>query len=114
VWGLLTTLWLPYLDYGMAYRSVAASIQQALPRAGSCVASTGLGEPQRAMLDYYAELITRRVEVDPAARECAWMIVQQLGAAVRRPDATWEVVWRGSRPGDARETLTLLHKLGSG
>ncbi|HET9762635.1 MAG TPA: glycosyltransferase family 39 protein [Casimicrobiaceae bacterium] len=114
VWGLLTTLWLPYLDYGMAYRSVAASLQQALPRDASCVASTGLGEPQRAMLDYYDELITRRMEADPAARECAWMIVQQLGPAARNPDASWEVVWKGSRPGDTRETLTLLHKTGAG
>jgi 4-amino-4-deoxy-L-arabinose transferase-like glycosyltransferase len=111
VWGLLLTLWLPYLDYGMAYRSVAMSLQQALPRDGSCIASIGLGEPQRAMFDYYSGLITRRTEKDATARECAWMIVQQTGAAVRRPgDAAWEEVWSGARPGDARERLTLLHK----
>jgi 4-amino-4-deoxy-L-arabinose transferase-like glycosyltransferase len=110
-WGLLLTLWLPYLDYGMAYRSVATSLEQALPRDGSCVASSGVGEPQRAMFDYYLGLITRRTEKDPAASECRWMIVQQTGTAVRRPsDASWQEVWTGARPGDAREGFTLLHK----
>jgi hypothetical protein len=115
VWGLLLTLWLPYLDYGMAYRSVATSLQQVLRRDESCIASTGLGEPQRAMFDYYAGLITRRTEKDAAARECTWMIVQQTGAVVGQPrGGVWEEVWRGARPGDRRERFILLRKAGVG
>jgi len=113
VWGLLLTLWLPYLDYGMAYRSVAASLEQVLPRDASCVASTGLGEPQRAMFDYYADLVTRRTEKDPAARECAWMIEQRAGAVQPPSDASWQEAWTGARPGDLRERFVLLHRAGA-
>lgn len=116
-WGLVLSLWLPYLDYGMAYRSMAGSLQRALPRDHACVASRGLGEPQRAMLDYYLGLDTLRVETSAAARECPWMLLQYAGAAFEPPAyayGSWEQTWAGARPGDDREKFALLHKLPSG
>jgi 4-amino-4-deoxy-L-arabinose transferase-like glycosyltransferase len=113
-WALVMTLWLPYLDYGMSYRSVAASVRQALPHDRSCIASKGLGEPQRAMLDYYAALVTLRLETNPEGRECAWLLVQRIGAAPMPPaDARWEETWHGTRPGDGRENFYLFHRRGA-
>jgi len=112
-WLVLLTLWLPYLDYGNSYRTIATSAQTALPRDRSCVASLGLGESQRAMFDYYAGLVTRRMESVSGARECAWLLVQETGSPVALPgNATWREVWRGSRPGDDRETFHLYRATG--
>jgi 4-amino-4-deoxy-L-arabinose transferase-like glycosyltransferase len=107
-WLVLLTLWLPYLDYGNAYRTVAASLAAALPRDGACVASVGLGESQRAMFDYYAGLITRRLESGADSRGCAWLLVQ--GTPHRPPAAAgrrWHEVWEGARPGDEAERFHL-------
>jgi 4-amino-4-deoxy-L-arabinose transferase-like glycosyltransferase len=108
-WLVLLTLWLPYLDYGNSYVTTAASLQPALPRDASCVASKGLGESQRAMFDYYAGLMTRRVESDPGARACRWLLVQRLaGKPHPLPSETnWREVWHGARPGDDRESFHL-------
>src|SRR5204863_287410 len=56
--GLVAALFLPTLDYGKSYRGPAFSLAQNLPLLRPCVASIGLGEPQRAMLDYYTGIIT--------------------------------------------------------
>ena len=107
-WLLIFTLWLPYLDYGMSYRSVAASLQPVPPRDGSCVASFALGESQRAMFDYYAGLVTRRLETDSDAKSCPWLLLQETGHPPALPaHANWSEVWRGARPGDDREKFHL-------
>lgn len=110
-WILLMTLWLPYLDYGMSYRSVLNSLHQALPDDRSCIASSGLGEPQRAMLDYYAGLIALPVERRPEAERCPWLLLQQ-SASVSIPSrfAQWRQAWRGTRPGDGKENFYLLKR----
>ena len=38
----------------------------------------GLGEPQRALLDYYADYHTLRLESSPQAGQCQWLLVQTL------------------------------------
>ncbi|HEX8012687.1 MAG TPA: glycosyltransferase family 39 protein [Casimicrobiaceae bacterium] len=114
-WALLMTLWLPYLDYGMAYRSLASALEQVAPRDGSCIASRGLGEPQRAMFDYYAAIVTRRLEIDPGAQSCPWLLVQQTGSAPTPPaSGRWAEIWRGTRPGDGRENFYLFRRIGAG
>jgi 4-amino-4-deoxy-L-arabinose transferase-like glycosyltransferase len=113
-WALVMTLWLPYLDYGMAYRLLASSLQQVAPHDGSCIASRGLGEPQRAMFDYYTAIVTRRLEIDPDAQSCRWLLVQQTGSMATPPAPTqWVEVWRGARPGDGREKFYLLRRIGA-
>ena len=114
-WLVFLTLWLPYLDYGDSYVTTSASMQPALPRDRSCIASMGLGESQRAMFDYYAGLTTHRVESDPAARSCRWLLVQQVGQPRTLPtDANWREVWHDARPGDTRESFHLYRATGPG
>lgn len=105
VWGLFCLLWLPFVDYGRSYRSVMTELGQHLD-ARQCVTSLGLGEPQRAMLDYYAETKTQRLEVLPQSA-CPQLITQSKPEA---PAGHWHMIWQGTRPGDDREIFRLYHR----
>jgi 4-amino-4-deoxy-L-arabinose transferase-like glycosyltransferase len=109
VWGLFATIWLPYLDSRRSYRPVAESLAAHLP-AGTCVASHNLGEPQRALLEYFAGLTTIRDDL-PAANACPALLLQ-LGHddADAPPDSAWEKVWEGRRRGDDTERFILFRR----
>ena len=79
-------------------------------RAQGCVASRNLGEPQRALFNYFAGLVTVREEVDPGAR-CAALLVQygRLDGAAP-PPAGWTSVWSGGRRGDDTERFVLYER----
>jgi 4-amino-4-deoxy-L-arabinose transferase-like glycosyltransferase len=110
VWVIAMTLWLPWLDAGKSYRSMVASLQQALPEPYTCIASSSLGEPQRALLEYYAGILTRRTEVNPQHR-CELLLVQgsahDLGTS---PGPEWRKIWEGARPGDKSERYRLFQR----
>ena len=97
------TLWLPWIDYGKTYAPMSASLSAALRKANlparACIASRGLGEAQRAALDYHAGIVTRRLEVTPTV-QCAALLVQAGVDAADRADAGWRRVWEGNRPRD--------------
>ncbi len=108
-WALLATLWVPYLDVGKSYRSMINSLAAQLPGSG-CVSSLDLGEPQRGLLVYYAEVRTVRLESVPEA-ECKSLLVQgwhDTGAPP--PMADWVAVWEGARPGDHKEFYRLYRR----
>jgi 4-amino-4-deoxy-L-arabinose transferase-like glycosyltransferase len=103
LWCLTMTLWLPWIDYGKTYRPVSLSLAAALKKAGlpakSCIASRGLGEAQRAVFDYHANIVTRRLEVFPQA-SCAALLVQSSAGAPDRNGPGWRRIWEGNRPRD--------------
>ena len=71
IWGLATTIWLPYLDSRRSYRWMVEALAREVPSEG-CLASRNLGEPQRALFYYFARHETVREEVDPAHNcDCA-------------------------------------------
>ena len=106
LWGLYSTIWSPYLDSRRSYRAVAESLRPALPREG-CVASRGLGDAQRVLFKYFAELVTVRAETAPTDK-CNALLVQQSRNDPERviPDG-WQPVWSGRRYGDDTERYTL-------
>ena len=107
VWALLSTLLMPWLDYGKSYRSVFEDIPW--PTGTGCIASIGLGESERAMLQYVAGRITARREVVPNA-SCTTLLMQgyvPIGNAVVDP-LVWEQIWEGARPGDAWQRFWLF------
>ncbi len=110
VWVIMMTIWLPWLDAGKSYRSMIASLQQALPARHACISSSKLGEPQRAMLDYYAGILTRRTETH---RGIACDLLLMQGSA-RNPEAPpgpeWNKIWEGNRPGDKSERYWLFQR----
>src|SRR6516225_2536049 len=85
-WGLIATLWLPYLDAGKSYRTMIQSIVRQIPEDG-CVASLHLGEPQRGLLAYFARLETARLEVQPDSH-CATLLVQGYRSTGAPPPST--------------------------
>ena len=109
-WTLIATLWTPYLNAGKSYRTMIRSLVRALPESG-CVASLHLGEPQRALVEYYGAIATVRLEVDSSAA-CPALLVQgfQATGAPAPADSGWVLVWQGNRPGDTREIYALYRR----
>jgi 4-amino-4-deoxy-L-arabinose transferase-like glycosyltransferase len=108
-WILFCTFFLAYVDHGRAYRGMVASLQQALPADRACVASRGLGESQRAMLHYYADLITVREEA-PGRRDpsgCDLLLWQGWAWDADALGPPWRRIWEGSRAGDRKELYRL-------
>ena len=108
VWGLYSTIWLPYLDSRRSYRTMieSAALHLLTP---DCVASRNLGEPQRALFQYYAGLTTVREEVKPDSG-CPLLLVQ-YGRQSSAPElAGYRIVWDGHRRGDDTERFVLYRK----
>ena len=103
-WGLVMTLWLPWLDHAKSYRAVFTDLAQRRPKPAGCVASRGLGEPQRAMLHYFAGLLTDRRE----GADCPLLLLETSSAAPPQPGPQWRLAWQGARPGDTREWFWLF------
>ncbi|MBX9346041.1 hypothetical protein K5M36_02975 [Chromobacterium vaccinii] len=110
LWCGMATLWLPALDHGMRYREAFAALKPgpaALIRPGDCVASLGLGEPQRALLEYYAGLRTQRLEIEGGAGSCRWLLLQTLHDQVPPPYDKLYPAYVFQRPGDRKERFRL-------
>ena len=107
MWGLLGTLWLPWVDTGRSYRALFTSLKNAVPERYNCIAGRFVGEPQRAMIDYYAGITITR-ESMLVSRQCDYLLVQE---DVQNKNA--EVMpnrlklWEGHRPGDKKENYVL-------
>ncbi len=111
--GLIAALFLPTLDYTKSYRLPVFRLAQNLPPTYACIGSVGLGEPQRAMLHYFAGITTTRVDA-PEDTPCELLLIQNDTGHGHRPDAEiWELIWQGARPGDRKEQLQLLTRRAS-
>ena len=89
--------WLPMIDEGKSYKSMMTELGEVLPKTHDCVASQSLGEPQRALLDYYLGLITQRIE-NGAGDNCKYFLEQG------------KKIWEGARPGDNSERFRLYQR----
>ncbi|MCX7897569.1 MAG: glycosyltransferase family 39 protein [Rhodocyclaceae bacterium] len=106
MWGLISALWMPWIDHYKSYRAVASQIAQRLPAASGCIAREGLGPAHRALFDYHAGI---RTVAGAKASLCAWRI--QLSAPDFEPPPGWRIVWSGGRPSDRKERWYLLERL---
>jgi 4-amino-4-deoxy-L-arabinose transferase-like glycosyltransferase len=106
LWALYSTIWLPYLDSRRSYRIVAESLRTALPAKG-CVGSRNLGDAQRVLFKYFANLVTVRAE-NASIERCGALLVQS-GKSDGDPVAPegWQQVWSGQRYGDDTERYVL-------
>lgn len=109
VWMLVMTLGVPLVDQARSYRGVSARLVGALPSDFKCIARRNLGEAQRALLHYFANVRTIPAEF-PAADHCGALIIQ--AHPLRVPDAgpEWVETWRGSRPGDKNELFIVYRR----
>lgn len=97
-WGLIVALWMPWIDHGTSYRSVAQSLRAALPQDSGCIARLGLTPTQRASLDYFAGI---RTETPASGRVCDWRLV--IDDKDREIPDGWVEHWQGNRPSDRKE-----------
>ncbi|HEX7404139.1 MAG TPA: glycosyltransferase family 39 protein, partial [Usitatibacter sp.] len=109
VWMLMMTIGLPLVEEARSYRKVAARIVEELPPSFRCIARHNLGDPQRALLDYFANIRTVRDDL-PQASMCRALLVQAqpLRLPVIAPE--WSETWRGSRSGDRNELFILYRR----
>ncbi|MDP3688839.1 MAG: glycosyltransferase family 39 protein, partial [Sulfurimicrobium sp.] len=108
VWGLLATIWLPWLDADKSYRAMIVSMQGSLPAHYNCIGSKQLGEPQRALLHYFAGIITLREEIDD--NHCELKLIQSNEDLPEHPEPGWKQIWQGRRQGDNKELFALFQK----
>jgi 4-amino-4-deoxy-L-arabinose transferase-like glycosyltransferase len=111
IWGMLNTLFLPWIDTGKSYRTVFVAMKQQLPARYQCVASRNLGESQRVLLHYFANVVTQRAESAVPRGNCDLLLTQ----GTVRDDATpfgWRKIWEGARPGDKVERYRLYRRIG--
>jgi 4-amino-4-deoxy-L-arabinose transferase-like glycosyltransferase len=109
VWMLMMTLGLPLVDQARSYRDVSARIVTELPPGFSCIARRNVGDAQRALLDYFANIRTVRDDLPVAAR-CKALLVQAAPQRIPQIGPEWTEGWRGSRPGDRNELFLLYRR----
>ena len=109
-WGLLGTLMVNWYDMGMSYRAMLPEFVRALPAGHHCIASSGLGESQRAIFEYFAGIVTARQENALSRSDCDVLLVQTLDRGALSPGQPWVPIWDGSRPGDRHEHFWLYRK----
>lgn len=108
MWVLIVLLWLPWIEHIKSYTSVARGIQAALPEGtATCVAGQGLGEAQRAALEY--ALGRPLPQLAAAGEECRYLLIQGTHSEVS-PGDEWRKIWEGRRPNDRIERLRLYHR----
>lgn len=110
IWGLAAVLFIAWVDVGKSYRGMVTSLASALPASYRCISSLNLGDPQRAMLHYFAGIVTERSERPGAGGVCELMLVQGVPQAERAPEGGWEKIWEGARPGDKAERYRLYRR----
>ncbi|MCC8397131.1 glycosyl transferase [Paraburkholderia sp. MMS20-SJTR3] len=110
VWGLVSTLLLPWLDYAKSYRSVFQALGAKMDiewNDGDCMASVDLGESEAPML-YYFTGIEHQPSSDPRTTACTWLIQESRRDKVSTPPGDWRLFWSGARPGDTGELLRVF------
>jgi 4-amino-4-deoxy-L-arabinose transferase-like glycosyltransferase len=110
-WLLLMTLWLPWLNYGQSYASVAEQIRTRLPDNYRCVSARGVGPAQRASFAYLGE-----VRFEKAGQQsCEYLLVQDSGLRKQRGQLSpvepeFTLLWQGRRASDRHESFRLFKR----
>lgn len=111
-WLLLTTLWLPWINYGKSYSGVAQQIAAELPKGNYCVV-TNVGPAQRASFAYFGKV--RFSEL--AEGKCNYLLLQDSHRGrtdvkvIRHGDSKWRLLWVGRRPSDRDERFRLFKRM---
>lgn len=106
VWGLLVSLWQPWLDISKSYRVVGESLRTAASANPGCVALLNSGLEQRGGLAYFSGLDLRIPEAK-GSELCSWVLVLDRA----KVDDKMMLIWTGGRPGEKDEHFSLYRKL---
>ncbi len=111
LWALIGMILVSYIDTGKTYRSMVARLVAALPEKYGCIYSQSLGEPQRAMLYYFGNITTERLEKNGPRQDCDLLITQDNWKLPGKLGAPWVLIWEGRRPGDKQERYRLYRQV---
>lgn len=110
-WLLLTTVWLPALDYARSYAPQMQRLVHAIGTAPGCVQVAGVGRSQVAALLYHTQL---HIEAARPASACRWLVVDPDNWP-RHTDGVdgrqWRLAARIVRPTDKDDALLLLRRI---
>ncbi len=115
-WALLMTIWLPWFDAGSGYRQLFSSLRESLPARHGVIGSFGLGESERGLLEYYAGVRTRRLEVNNDLKDVDLLLMETGSVPLDPPTrASWRLLWERKRPnsGRAKEIFRLYQRNGA-
>ena len=110
LWAMAAVLFFGWLDSGRSYRGMIANLTQSVPVSSRCISSMNLGESQRAMLHYFAGILTYREEAIDRRRDCDLMLVQGTPREETPPVGAWTKIWEGGRPRDRAERYRLYQR----
>ncbi|MEX0959510.1 MAG: hypothetical protein WDZ63_09505 [Burkholderiales bacterium] len=113
-WALVVLLLFGWIDTGKSYRSMVNELKAELPAGHGCIYSQGLGETQRAMLDYHGQLVTVRLETPGERPRCELLITQDSWNIAGAMGTPWSLLWEGGRPGDRHERYRLYERIETG
>lgn len=111
-WLLLTTLWMPWINYGKSYAGVARQLAEKLPSGDYCV-ETNVGSAQRASFAYFGGVPFARFDDG----NCRFLLLQDNRRGkddvetLRRTGDKWRLLWEGRRPSDRHERYRLYQRL---
>lgn len=111
IWTLLMTLWLPMLEAARGYQSVFTDLKKALPADYACVNSQQLGEAQRDLLDYFANVKTHTLETEQQLNCDLYLIQDNRSRNKVDPGQDWQLIWEGRRISERGEHFRLFQRL---
>lgn len=112
-WVLLTSLWLPALNYARSYEPVARGVAQVVRAGGAqpaCIQQYGLEDGQLAALMYYENLPLTR---DRNASHCPWLLAYQGRAPILEHAIDmrqWQHVANVRRAGSKADVIAIYAK----
>lgn len=109
-WGLLMTLWLPMIDSAKSYRPVFISMNKTLPKNFHCINSLNVGQPQRLLLNYYTGIRLQPFEWTQRLSCDFYLIQDEKGTGKMQPGSEWQLIWKGKRAADRKESFRLFQR----
>lgn len=111
IWGVMHALLLPWLDAARGYGAPLTSMRAALPPNTQCIATVGVGESERALVQYWAGAVPIEVgQGNPQESTCGVLLLMDKSTNRLSPPAPYggALLWQGGRPGDDNERLRLF------
>lgn len=110
-WGLLMTLWLPWIDAAKSYQSVFTSMHKTLAAPPYCINSLNVGQSQKMLLNYYTNINLLDIESNQQL-SCNYYLIQDArGVGKMQPSDEWKLIWSGKRLADRKESFRLYKRL---
>ena len=110
VWTLLMTLWLPMIDSARSYQDVFGSLKHTLPAKFACITGNHLGDAQKDLLHYYANIKTQNIETGASLNCDLYLIQDEKDRIKTKLGNDWKLIWHGKRMSERKESFRLFQR----